>query len=409
MTGSTVPGVIAWPVIVFMTLVLVGRYRWFNNSNNLYARYFNSTLAFLLVAQILREHLVQNMLVRTSFMTMPGTWQLGTAVFGYSFTELIGFSLLWSGMSEAETRRTHRYYRLAAVLLVAGFLISGTRARIAEEPIELTKGWQSVATLSCLTTMLMVLATHLIWNSLRELRTVSSLRERWIALSLLSMGLVAVGVVLQEAALQIFDQLGWTHTADYRQQSHAAGLFFGILSPFVIGAVPLAMKLLGSLGLDPITRSWRKLQPLRQAMRTVVPECIFQFDDNEPGRRKSELQLHHTVVEIRDAILGLRPYFREIPHHDLIRFLDDPNALPARGHHPAITALRLAHAARAKAAGTIPEALHADSELIVTSRAATLEQDAAELLELARWWPDAYAATEHIVESAATTKAGLSV
>ena len=406
MTSSTVPGIIAWPLILFMTLVLVGRYRWFNS--NLYERYLNNTLAFLLVAQILREHLVQNMLVRTSFMTMPGTWQLGTAVLGYSFTELIGFSLLWSGMSEAETRPRHRYYRLAAMLLAAGFLISGTRARIAEEPIELTKGWESVATLSCLTTMLMVLATHLIWNSLRELRTASRRRERWIALSTLLMGVVGVGFVFQEAALQIFDQLGWTHTADYRQQSHAGGLFFAILAPFAIAVVPLAMKLLGSLGLDPISRSWCKLQPLRQAMRTVVPECVFDFDDDEPGRRKSELQLHHAVVEIRDAILGLRPYFREVPDHDLIRFLDEPNAVPTHDHDAVIAALRLAHAARAKAAGITLEPLDVDSALIA-SRAATLEQEAAELVTLAKWWPAAYRATEDIAESAVTRKASSTI
>ena len=399
------PGIVAWPLIGFMALVLVGRYRWFNS--NLYERYFNNTLAFLLVSQVLREHLVQNLLVRTSLMTMPDTWQLGTAVFGYSFTELIGFSLLWSGMSEAKTRRTHRYYRLAGVLLAAGFLISGTRARIAGQPIELTKGWESVATLSCVTTMLMVLATHVIWNSLRELHNASGRRERWIALSLLAMGSVGVAVVLQEAALQIFDQLGWTHTADYRQQSHANGLLIGTSTPFVIAVIPLAMKLLGFFGLDPITRSWRKLQPLRQAMRTIVPECAFDFDDDEPGRRKSQLQLHHTVVEIRDAILRLRPYFREIPHHDRIRFLDERNAVPPRCHDAAIAALRLAHAARAKAADTTPEPLDVDSALIVASRAATLEQEAAELVTVAKWWPAGYAATEDIRESAANTKASL--
>ena len=398
------PGIIAWPLIVFMTLVVVGRCRWFNN-NNLYERYFNNTLAFLLLAQILREHLVQNMLVRTSFMTMPGTWQLGTAVFGYSVTELIGFSLLWSGMSEAETRRRHRYYRLAGVLLIAGMLICGTRARLAAEPLELTRGWDSLTTLTCLTTMLMVLATRVIWSSLRELRTVRSGRERVIALSLLSMGLVAVGVVLQEAALQIFDQLGWTHTANYRQQSHAAGLFFGILSPFLIGAVPLAMKLLGALGLDPISRSWCKLQPLRQAMRTAVPDNVFDFDDDEPGRRKSKLQLHQSVVEIRDAILGLRPYFCEITDHHVTRFLDEPNAVPARDHDAAIGALRLAHAAKTKAAGITLETLDVYSAPIVASRAATLEQEAAELVTLAKWWPAAYAATEDIMEPPANTKA----
>ena len=407
MTSSIVPGIIAWPLIVFMTVVVVGRYRWFNS--NLYERYFNNTLAFLLVAQVLREHLVENMLVRTFAVTMAGTWQLGAAVLGYSLTELMGFILLWSGMSESETRRKHRYYRLAGALLVAGLLICGTRARLADEPLEFTRGWESLTTLSCLTTMMMVLATRVIWNSLRELRTVSSRRERWIALSLLAMGLLAVGVVLKEAALQIFDQLGWTHTAAYRQQSHAALLFFVILAPFVIAVVPLAMKLLGFFGLDPITRSWYKLQPLRQAMRTVVPECVFDFDDDEPGRRKSKLQLHHTVVEIRDAILGLRPYFREVPDHDLIRFLDEPNAVPARDHDAVIAALRLAHAARAKAAGITPEPLDVDSALIVTSRAATLEQEAAELVTLAKWWPAAYAAIEDITESAVTRKASSTI
>ena len=149
------------------------------------------------------------------------------------------------------------------------------------------------------------------------------------------------------------------------------------------------MKLLGSLGLDPISRSWCKLQPLRQAMRTVVPECVFDFDDDEPGRRKSELQLHQTVVEIRDAIVRLRPYFREVPDQDRIRFLDEPNAVPARDHDAAIAALRLAHAARAKAAGIMLEPLDVDSALIA-SRAATLEQEAAELVTLAKWWPAAY-------------------
>jgi hypothetical protein len=165
------------------------------------------------------------------------------------------------------------------------------------------------------------------------------------------------------------------------------------------------MKLIALLGLDPISRSWCKLQPLRRTMRTIVPESVFALDDDEPGRRKTELQLHQTVVEIRDAILGLRAYFRELPDCDRIRFLDEPNAVPARDHDAAIAALRLAHAARTKAAGVTPEPLDIDSALTVASRAATLQQEAAELMTLAKWWPAAYAATQDIIESAANTKA----
>lgn len=399
------PGLIAWPLIAFMTLVLAGRYRWCNN--NLYEKYFNATLVFLGLAQVLREQLVENTLVKSNFMTLPGTWQLGTAMMSYAYTEFIGFTLLWSGLSEAETRRKHKYYRLAGVLLAAGLLISGTRARITGESLEFTRGWQSVLTLTCVTTMLMVLAARMILLSLRELRTASRRRERLIAISTLAMGVAGVANVVQESALQISDQLGWTHTADFRQQYHSSGLFFMIVGVFATAAVPLAIKLLRSLGLDPISRSWYTLQPLRQALRTVVPECAFTLDDDEPGRRKTELNLHHTVVEIRDAILGLRPYFRDIPDQELISFLTKPHAVPARDHAAAIAALRLAHAAATKAAGGAPQPF--DSALAVATQASTLHQEVAELVALATWWPAAHAATEHIADSAANTKANLPI
>jgi hypothetical protein len=83
--------------------------------------------------------------------------------------------------------------------------------------------------------------------------------------------------------------------------------------------------------------------------------------------------------------------------------------VPARDHDAVIAALRLAHAARAKAAGITPEPLDVDSGLIVTSRAATLEQEAAELVTLAKWWPAAYAAIEDITKSAVTRKASSTI
>lgn len=393
------PGLIAWPLIAFMTLVLLGRYRWCNQ--NLYEKYFNSTLALLGLAQLLREQLVENMLVTTNFMTLPGTWQLGTAVMSYSYTEFVGFILLWSGLSEAQTRRRHKYFRLVGVLFVAGFLIAGTGARVASESVEFIRGWQSVVTLTCVTAMLMVDGLGLIWLSVRELRTASRRRERLIAISTLTMGAAGATNVVQEAALQMTDQLGWTHTADFRQQYHASGLFFMIVGIFATAAVPLVIKLLRALGLDPISRGWSALQPLRQALRTVVPECAFDLDDDEPGRRKTELQLHHTVVEVRDAILRLRPYFRDIPDQELTRFLSAPHRVAPGERAAALAALRLAHAAAVKATGASPQPI--DEALVVASHASTLLQEAAELVALARWWTAAYAAAEQLVACAAHT------
>ena len=127
--SSTVSGVIAWPLIMFMVIIVVARYRWFNN--NLYGVYLNNTLALALLAQLLHEHFVQNMLS----MAPADAQQLYGTVVGFVGTEFIGFTLLWTGLSPAETRQRHRCYRLAALVLCAAYLICGTRARTSQSPL----------------------------------------------------------------------------------------------------------------------------------------------------------------------------------------------------------------------------------------------------------------------------------
>lgn len=83
MTPSAVPAMIAWPFIAFMTVVLLGRYRWFNE--NLSEKYINNTLAFLWAAQLLREPFVQRQMIDSALVTEPGVWQISTALMGYSF------------------------------------------------------------------------------------------------------------------------------------------------------------------------------------------------------------------------------------------------------------------------------------------------------------------------------------
>ncbi|MCV7339854.1 hypothetical protein MHAE_05637 [Mycobacterium haemophilum DSM 44634] len=393
--SSTVPGAIAWPFITFMAIIVVARYRWFNN--NLYGRYLNNTLALALLAQLLHEHLVQD----TLSMAPADAQQLYGAVVGFVGTEFIGFTLLWTGLSAAKTRKKHRYYRLAALVLCAAYLICGTGARALGEPLEVAGGWDRVAAWTFGMTMLLVLAVHLVWRSVLELRTVAQRRERLIAISTLLLGALLALTCLQDMGLPIADQLGWTNTADYRLRFHRSINFYTAAGVCMIAAVPCLMKLLGCLGLDPISRSWRKLQPLRQSMRTAVPECAFDLDIDDHRHLKTTLQLHQTVVEIRDAILQLRPYCREMPRHHLVGFLGKANTVPAREHDAAIEALHLAQAVRAKAAGATPEPR--EVALIGVSRATNLEEEVTGLLKLAKWWPAAYATSEHTTVSGLDT------
>ncbi|MDP7739698.1 hypothetical protein QXL92_33770 [Mycobacterium paragordonae] len=107
------------------------------------------------------------------------------------------------------------------------------------------------------------------------------------------------------------------------------------------------------------------------------------------------------VIEIRDSILQLRPYFDNIDPDEQAAFLAS-SKVPAVDHSAAIQALHLAHAARAKAAGCTPKPV--DIAPAVRSRSTTLDEEAAELLKLTKWWAPAWAATQHHNASGPTTK-----
>ena len=135
---STVSGGIAWPLIVFMAVILVARYRWFND--NPYNRYLNNALVFVFLMQLLREQLVQNTLSRTTFISIADIQQLCSVLVIIVSAECMGLVLVWSGLSLAETRKRHRYYRLAALILSAVFFIFGNHARTAGQTINVAGG-----------------------------------------------------------------------------------------------------------------------------------------------------------------------------------------------------------------------------------------------------------------------------
>ena len=100
-----------------------------------------------------------------------------------------------------------------------------------------------------------------------------------------------------------------------------------------------------------------------------------------------ELSLARLSQLSADAILQLRPYFRDVPPAEAEDFTTH---VPARHRQGAIDALQLARAVQAKAAGATPAPI--DASVVLNSRSTNLDEETAELLRLARWWPHAEAA-----------------
>ena len=207
---STVPGVIAWPVITLMVFVLAARFRWCRT--NLYDTYYNNLMAFVLLAQVLRERHVEVLLSRSALMTVTTAQQLGFAAMIFASTEFIGFTMLWTRLSPVETRRAHGYYRLAAVILCVAYLVAATRARVAGQTLEVSGGWDAILAWSFYLTMILVVAARVSWMFACELGKSTCRREFLLAVGGLLLGVVTAAGCMEAVVLAVTDQLGWTTT-----------------------------------------------------------------------------------------------------------------------------------------------------------------------------------------------------
>lgn len=389
---ATIPGVIAWPVITLMVILLAARYRWCRT--NLYDTYYNNLMAFVLLAQLLRERHVEVALSRSALITVTTAQQLGFAAMIFASTEFIGFTMLWTRLSPAETRRDHGYYRLAAIILCLAYLLAATRARVAGQTLEVSGGWDTIVAWSFYLTMILVVAARVNWMFASELGKSTRRREFLLAVGGLVLGVVTAVGCLEAVALAVSDQLGWTNTLKFRLWFHGFEFFCIAVVVYILGTVPLVARLLGYLGLDPTSRTWKRLEPLRSSMTTVVPECSFNLEYPDHRFQKTTLQLHQSVIEIRDAILQLRPYLPNIAPDERARFLK-AYLVPTSEHDAATSALKLARAARVKTAGATPES--PDIAPTMRTRSTTLDEEAAELVALAKWWTPASLAVKESI------------
>lgn len=395
---TSVPAYLTWPLVVFMVIVVAVRYLFFNSSG--YENYLNHTLALMVASNLLREHAIERVLADHGILSITAAQQLSLAVMIFAAAEFLGFVTLWSALSPDQTRRRHRYHRAAAAVLAIGFLLAATPARRAGQTLEQFGGWSSVLAWTLLTSIFIALAYRLLRMAINELlRPDAKPRERLLAAGGFVIGIAVGSTSIDAVILSALQQLGWLDTVAFRLNLHGSNIFWETVGVSIIAAVPAAKALTARIGLDPTSRHWRQLQPLRAAMTEAVPASAFELRHPNTRRQKTPLDLHQTTVQIRDAILQLRGYFHDVAPSQADLFVQR-YSIPTHQRDAALAALQLANAIHTKAAGASPTPV--DTTVILQSRSTNLEQETAELLRLARWWPhalqDAHPSTNEMSE-----------
>ncbi len=303
---SSVPGWLAWPLVVAMAAVIAVRYRWFNTT--LYDTYFNNTLLLMLIAQLLRERVAEDLLDRNRLLSITAAQHLSLLLVFFMAGEFMGFITRWSGLSPEQTRARHRYHRLAATVLAAAFFAVTTRARIHGQLLEVSGGWDNVIAWGLYAVLPVALAMQIISMCMREIRRPDAKqRERIVAGSAIPIA-VAIGITTTVAMfLELFEELGWAHTLDYRLTTHAYIFFWEAIGTAAVAAIPIVLAVVAYLGWDSTSRMWCRLQRIRSDMLTAVSDAGFEIAFNSCGRRKTALELHQTTVRSVTRSCGYAP------------------------------------------------------------------------------------------------------
>jgi hypothetical protein len=381
---------VAWPLLLFMAVVTIARYAFYDTYNSMaYDKYLNYTIGFALLSNLLRDRTVEMHLNRVFSWDLTTIQQVSLALMIFVGTEFRGFTALWrGGLPKDEAVRQHRVHRMTAVICCGVFLAAATPARNAGEHLEVYGGWPAVIAWSFYEIPIVALTFPLMWMSIKEtVRSDAAPRERLVPIGGIVIGLLIAISNPGAAVLALLQELGWLDSVEYRLAVHS--VIFFIISVFanILAAVPCLLAVHARSGLDSMSRTWRQLQPMLADVKSVVPGIAFQLDAPSLYRRKKPLDVHQSVVQLRDAMLQLRPWIQPIDKDDTAQFFLQQYGVPPRRHADALRALSLARAAEAKLAGTsVTDNDHAE---ITTYRSTSLREEAADLLRLATWWPAA--------------------
>ncbi|WP_280404859.1 MAB_1171c family putative transporter [Nocardia brasiliensis] len=376
---SAVPGTIAWPVLILLAAVTLGRWRLLNHSP--VDRLINRALIVALVGLLLREAWFEDLLARLlpfgDADTVQFARQLSFGCIVLTVTYIYNIVQLWGGADPARTWQRQRVYDIIAAAVTIIILIAGTPARRADQLIDQALGWPAVIAWAAFYLPIGITALVVGRISIKEMRVPDTTgRERALYLGILGIALAIGFDAVATPIITAIEVVGEHPSRDPEMATKSWTFFLATVCAGTVVAVPLASTLLTMTGWDRTGRYCRRLQPLWRDVTAAVPEIVLDLPRDQHGRVEPATRLHRMTVEIRDSLLQLKRYGDQSAVAD-----NDPND----------QARRIAAAIAAKNAGHPPTAI-TTAPRVTQPGARDLTAELQQLLALAKAWPRAHRA-----------------
>lgn len=365
MVLSPLPGVIAWPVIGYTAVLVAGR-----------MLLFRDTIADQFLNRIFLWTLLSLLLYRCTWM--PGATglaqELALACLVIMSMHVFGLARFSDADSDVDAIwRGQRTYCFLAVVSVIVILTAGAYARAEGRSVDLGVGFEGMVAGVAFGIPIATSASTLLSVGCRAFRRKELVKERVFYSSLIAgcVCLLTYQVVSITQALT-----GWPNLGPHLPRvEYIVVVYFVASTTFT--AVSLGTWLIEGAGLDRTGRSYRRLWPLWRDLTTAVPEIVLLPDSDLRARTIPPTRLLRMTVEIRDALLHLRPYFPEEP---------DSSNTPTDGSRSGVAdyAHRLAHAVESRKSGEAPTSSGVVPQSL--SGGKDFDTDLRNLLDLARAW-----------------------
>ena len=391
---STLPGVLAWPMLTVLLVVALLRALFLHTQLD---QRLTATLVFWAFVALLRDPQVQDVLAR--HLTDPSVIRQATHMCAMlASAALFGAVILW-GAPEDDSERSAVWRRaeLQSVVYTTVFVMGLTLfplsapARAAGQTLEEHGGWQVIVYMIVYSAPTMVAVTVAGFLALE-----TALEATPVALKVsTSLGAVACAVSLFDAITRIINAcFVANHTqnafTEWRGASNDSLFLPEVTVVALVLTGPLVHMLTTRLGIDQSTRRLRRLDPMWKDMSAVMPKVVLQ-----PRPAALDERADRVGIEIFDAIGWLGPYLR---------------AGVAPSHRPDLSHARRRDRSAISAAIALQEALDGYRTNAPTppAQASTAEVDSLDIDRVGRVWEQAKALRGNTDEPTSEEGRGLS-